>query len=371
MKRELQFNPSRLTFARKRRGLTKTELADLVMIEPRSVSGYENGEFSPEPEKLRSLAEALRFPTDFFTGDNIEELSPDITSFRAMTKMTSAKRDIALGAGAIARMLNKWIESHFDLPAIDLPDLGREESPEACAETLRQTWGLGELPIKNMVHLLESKGARVFTLAIDAAEVDAFSMWYDGTPFIFLNTKKSAEHSRFDAAHELGHLVMHRHGAPHGRKAEYDANAFASAFLMPQASIFAQAPAFATIDQLIRLKKYWTVSLAALAYRLRTLGIVSEWHYRDLCVEISRRGYRKKEPDGASREVSQLLAKVFSALRGDGITKVDIARELQISTEEIESLIFGLTITVLTGMATPGNPPTRRKPNLRVIRPGD
>jgi hypothetical protein len=39
---------------------------------------------------------------------------------------------------------------------------------------VRQAWGLGELPIKNMVHLLESKGVRVYSLAIDAVEVDAF-----------------------------------------------------------------------------------------------------------------------------------------------------------------------------------------------------
>lgn len=90
---------------------------------------------------------------------------------------------------------------------------------------------------------------------VDAAEVDAFSMWRQSTPFVFLNTKKSAEHSRFDAAHELGHLVLHRHGSPQGREAEREANAFASAFLMPRASVLAYAPRMATIDHLIKLKK--------------------------------------------------------------------------------------------------------------------
>ena len=113
-------------------------------------------------------------------------------------------------------------------------------------------WGLGELPVKNMIHLLESKGIRVFSLSIDTAQLDAFSMWHADTPFVFLNTMKSCEHSRFDAAHELGHLVLHRHAGSKGQEAEREANAFASAFLMPRASVLANAPHMATVDQLSR-----------------------------------------------------------------------------------------------------------------------
>src|SRR3546814_6566541 len=52
----------------------------------------------------------------------------------------------------------------------------------------------------------------------DTKNVDAFSCWRNGQPFVFLNTFKSAERSRFDAAHELAHLVLHRHGGPQGRE---------------------------------------------------------------------------------------------------------------------------------------------------------
>ena len=62
------------------------------------------------------------------------------------------------------------------------------------------------------------------------------------------DTNKTAEHSRFDAAHELGHLVLHRHGPPRGIEAERQANAFASAFLMPHGSVFPRAPKFPTYD---------------------------------------------------------------------------------------------------------------------------
>jgi Zn-dependent peptidase ImmA (M78 family)/DNA-binding XRE family transcriptional regulator len=360
------FNPSRLTLARKRRGLTMTRLAAAIGVEPRSISAYEKGEFGPDDDRLVKLSKVLRFPEQFFFGDDLDEPTPDIASFRALSKMTAGQRDTALGAGAIALMLNDWIETRFELPAPDLPDLSREGGPEAAAETLRRAWGIGELPIKNVVHLLESKGVRVFSLSMDAAEVDAFSMWRHTSPFVFLNTKKSAEHSRFDAAHELGHLVLHRHGSPQGREAEQEANAFASAFLMPRASILANAPRLATVDHLVKLKGHWIVSVAALAYRLHTVGILSDWHYQSIYVELSSRGYRKKEPNSAPRETSQLLPKVFSALRDESVSKGDIAGELCVPAEELEQLVFGLAIT---GISNSGGPATstRKPPQLRIV----
>jgi Zn-dependent peptidase ImmA (M78 family)/DNA-binding XRE family transcriptional regulator len=358
------FNPSRLTWARRRRGLTKTKLAALIGVELRSVSAYETGEFAPETDKLGNIARVLRFPEEFFFGDDLEEPAFDTASFRSLSKMTARQRDTALGSGAIALLLNEWIESRFDLPEPDIPDLGRDAIPESAAEAVRRAWGLGELPIKNMVHLLEAKGVRVYSLSIDAVEVDAFSMWRQNRPFVFLNTAKSAEHGRFDTAHELGHLVLHRHAAPSGQEAEQDANAFASALLMPAASVRAHAPRFATIDNLLRLKKIWGVSVAAMTYRLHRLGLLSDWHYRKLYIEISARGYRRAEPDGGPREVSQVLQKVFIALREEGISKHDAAAALHVHPEDVDDLVFGLALTGLDGSGRVGS---RRRPDLTVV----
>lgn len=359
------FNPTRLTLARKRRGLTMKKLATAVGVAPRSISAYEKGEFGPEADSVARLAVALGFPEAFFFEDDLDQPTPDVASFRALSKMTASQRDTALGAGAIALMLNAWIEERFELPSPTLPDLSREDDPEAAARTLRQQWALGELPVKNMVHLLESRGVRVFSLSLDAIEVDAFSMWRQSTPFVFLNTKKSAEHSRFDAAHELGHLVLHRHGSPQGREAEREANAFASAFLMPRASVLAYAPRLATIDHLIKLKKIWSVSLAALTYRLHAIGVLSDWHYQSLYIELSSRGYRKSEPDGGPRETSQILQKVFSAMRDEQVSKGDIASELCVSVEEIDQLVFGLALTGLSGGGRTSR--VAKPPQLRVV----
>jgi Zn-dependent peptidase ImmA (M78 family) len=312
----------------------------------------------------------LRFPLPFFFGDDFDEIAPDSVSFRSMSKMTAGQRDAALGAGAIALALNEWLSSRFDLPPAVIPDLSQEPQPEAAADTLRRHWGLGELPVKNMVHQLEAKGIRVFSMAIDTAQLDAFSMWHADTPFVFLNTRKSCEHSRFDAAHELGHLVLHRHAGAKGQEAEREANAFASAFLMPRSSVLANAPHMATVNQLIRHKAYWTVSVAALAYRLHDVGLVSDWHYRMLCIEIAKRGYRKKEPNEAQRETSQILTKVFAALRQDGITKADIAAALTVYAEELEQLVFGLALTGIASRDAVTANKEAERPHLQVIEGG-
>jgi Zn-dependent peptidase ImmA (M78 family) len=273
---------------------------------------------------------------------------------------------MATSQGALAVHLNEWLEKKFNLPQSDLPDLGRETKPENAGDSLRRYWKIGELSIRNMVHLLEAHGVRVFSLTVDARDIDAFSMWRDTTPFVFLNMNKTAEHSRFDAAHELGHLVLHKHGAPNGRTAENEANAFASAFLMPRASVIAKAPRFPTFQDLVKAKKNWKTSVAALNYRMHSVGMLSDWQYRTLCIDIATRG-RENEPEEIPRELSQVLPAVFAALYQDGVSRSDVARELAIPQSELEQLMFGLTMTGIDGgrQQATGTPMSRK---LKLVK---
>lgn len=342
------FNPTRLVLARKRRGLTQTQFAKILEVHRRAVCGYESGEYSPSDEALANMSALLRFPIEFFFGDDIDEPTLETGSFRSMSRMAASERDMALSQAAIGVHLSHWLDTMFELPPPALPDLGSEPIPEVAAESLRKAWGIGQLSIRNMVHLLEAKGVRVFSLAIEAQEVDAFSMWKAGVPYVFLNTYKSAEHSRFDAAHELGHLVMHRN-APTGRQAEREADAFASAFLMPAGSIHANSPKFPTLPVILKLKRTWSVSVIALAYRLHSLDLISDWHYRNLCIEITKLGYRETEPDGIPRETSAVLPRLLTHLQSKGISRKGITDILAISTHELDGLLFGLVITSVPG----------------------
>ncbi len=343
------FNPLRLKLARERRGLSKKALAELVQLSPKTVSAYEseNPPFDLQDETVSRFAMALGYPVKFFYKDRVELIDADTISFRAVTKLPSKLRLASESASILAYEISCWLDRKFNnLPKVDLPDFTHDNrhEPEAASKELRVNWGIGELSVKNMVHLLESKGIRVFSLSEDCKEVDAFSFWKGNTPFIVLNQFKTPERSRFDAAHELAHLVLHRHGEQNkGREAELEADKFASAFLMPKGSIASKVRpnANATLDDLIKLKKFWNVSLMAMIRRLYDLNYLTEWQYRQLTISASKRGYRTSEPDGLqTREQSLLLGKIFTALKSKGISRTDIANELALPFDEVANLTF-------------------------------
>jgi Zn-dependent peptidase ImmA (M78 family)/DNA-binding XRE family transcriptional regulator len=352
------FTPSRLTVARMRRRFSKKDLAEVVGLTPHAILRYESTENVPTLIAVQRLARALDFPVDFFFDPEVDIPKEDTASFRSMNAMSARERDAALAAGALSFLMSDWVDRRFDLPTPDLLDLS-DENPEVAARSLRESWGLGEQPIRNMVHLLESKGVRVFSLAENTLTVDAFSVWRGDTPYIFLNTVKTSEHNRLDAAHELGHLVLHKHGGPKGRKAEEQANLFGSWFLMPAESVLSEIPRIHTINQVVEAKKIWSVSVMALIHRLNRLKIMSDWQYRMFCIDATERGYRAAEPFGMARETSVVWQKVLTTLWNERVTKSDIAHALHIPSDEIENLLFGLT-----GNASE---PVAVRPPLRLV----
>ena len=338
------FNAYRLKVARQRRRFTGKHLAELSGISAVTISKIENGH-QPDEETVDALVRALEYPRDFFFLEEPDLIDADTVSFRSLKRMSAAERDAALAAGAIGVALYDWIDAKFNLPEPNLIDLSKERNrPENAARLLRQHWKIGDRPVGNMLKLLESKGVRVLSLSESTKNVDAYSFWRNERPYVFLNQEKTAERSIFDSAHELAHLVLHHHsGARIEKGAEYQADRFASAFLMPEADVKANAAHVITPQQIIRSKGRWRVAAMALAYRLHKLGLLSDWSYRSACIELGKLGYRSGEPVGVEREVSTVLAKVFSALWSKKMTRADIARDLSVPQDEIEALVFGLT----------------------------
>lgn len=363
-------NPKQITFARVRRRYTKAQLAKELGVTSRTVQNYEAGTPAPDTETLAKIAKLLNFPQQFFFIDeDMPDLQDHAVSFRALSKMSDSMKKCAFSVASIAFKVNDWLEERFNLPQADLPDLSDLE-PEEAAATLRRMWGLGNAPIPNMIHLLESKGIRVFSLTEEVRDVDAFCTWNEGTPFVFLNTLKSAERSRFDAAHELAHLVRDvysmRHGEARSPEIERQADAFASAFLMPKESVIANRPPAYTTNYLMKLKHYWGVSLVAMAYRFHSLGLITEWNYRTLCIEMAKKGYRTNEPEEMEREKSQLLTKVQDYMQTQKQGWRDIAQSLSLSLYEIQALTFRLTtLSVVNGDAAV--PTIKPPPKLRLV----
>lgn len=338
------FNPQRLILGRKRRKLTARALASSIGVSPITISRLENGANAPEDDTVDALVRVLNFPREFFFAADVDELPATAASFRSLSSMTAKERDAALSAGAIAYLFSDWVSDRFNLPSTDIPELRGDATPEAAAQVVRANWALGEQPVSSMIKLLESKGVRVFSLCEDTKNVDAFSCWRGEQPFVFLNTFKSTERSRFDAAHELGHLVMHKHGAPQdSRQAESEADRFASAFLMPSDDVLSRIRYVSDLASLIQAKKRWGVSVAALNYRLHKLGIISEWQNRSLNVEMSSRGFRRQEPEGLPPETSAIWAQVFTSLWRERVTREHIAAELNVPRDELDTILYRLT----------------------------
>lgn len=362
------FSPSRLTLARQRRGWTMVELFERSGLSTRSLSEYEAGRGSPTAENVERLSFALGFPASFFLSEEAVPLFPSPrrgedpytaspASFRSHYRIPSRDRERVLAAGLIAVMFAEQINQRFTMPPPAIPEFDLDQNlslkPETVAEAVRSLWGLGAGPINNMVHLLEAKGVRVFRLVEELKEVDAFAFWRSNTPYVILNTTKSGERSRFDAAHELGHLVMHRHRDVCGRDAEEEANRFAAAFLLPKESFRKSCPTAPVLDYLLGLKPGWKVSVAAMVKRGQDMGIFSEWQARQAWIEISRRGWRTKEPNPLPHEYSQAYAKIQALLTRRGKTFRDIADELHLPWAEVEAV---LPLDLSAPLVTPSIP---------------
>ena len=368
---ELTLTPTRLILARKRLRMTLTALEKVSGISRRSITAYENGHSAPTNETLMDLAAALEVSASFLAGPEVPATQVDNLSFRAMSKLPATQRDAAASAATIAMLIERYLSERFRLPSLNLPSLP-QLSPEEAAERVRADWKLGDGPIPNMVHLLEANGVRVFSLAADCESVDAFCTvnQEDGTPFVFLNMSKSGERGRFDAAHELGHLVMHvAHRVPHGPEAEKEAQEFAAAFLMPRQSLLRERPFAPSLPGILRYRTKWRVAAVAFTYRAHDLGLLNDWQYRTLIKTLAQMGYRRSESGGIQRETSLLLGKVLKLQMTKGRSMRELAEVVGISTEELNTHLFGLVPVSVDGRREQDDKMSVRPP-LTLVRGG-
>lgn len=341
---KIMFNPKFLRFALDKRGISNKDLADKLGVTIRQVGNYLDGTSEPDINKLAII---FRLPVHFFQQDaELPTISEHAISFRSKSRTTQKLQKQAINHAITGFWFNDWLENEFELKIADLPNYSNL-SPEEAAQTLRYDWGLGDKPIGSMLNLLESKGIRIFSLSLATLDLDALCTWYNNRPFIFLNHQKSAERSRFDAAHELGHLIRDQYSMKNCDKErsniEKEANEFASAFLMPKAALLAYRHIRPTLENLMKIKKIFGVSLVALAYRMHQLGFISDWIYkRSISIEITKQGYRVHEPKPMPFEISMTLTQILNSLKEEKISITDIAKQINVSTNDIVDLVFHL-----------------------------
>lgn len=204
----------------------------------------------------------------------------------------------------------------------------------------RTAMGIGPGPILNLIEEIERCGAIVIDRQLEVDGVDALCRWVPEMPkLFFLNGAKPADRIRFSLAHELGHTVMHFGRDYDPKVAEDHADAFASAFLMPAADIRGDFRDGIRLADLAAIKRKWRVSMQAAARRAHSLGIIDARRYQSLCIQMSRKGWRKAEPvviDGESPTTFVWLLKTHLDLE---YSRADLAKLLLVSEETLERMI--------------------------------
>lgn len=340
----------RLQLARRAAGMSLRDLEAKIdkAVSAQALSKYERDEMMPGSDVLAAIARALEVPESYLLGQN--ELTLESVEFR-LNKITSKKDEAAIEAsvlGAVERYLE--IEEFVGLASASWakPDgvPYRSEVPSAAenaAMRLRSSWELGNDPIPNLVEFLEEQGIKVIQLELgeNVSGIACAARRSKGVdvPVIILNQGDTGERQRFTLAHELGHHVLE---APEGAKGEKVMHWFAGAFLMPAEILWREVGKHRdalSIGELVELKMLFKVSIQAITYRLKDLGIIGEPLFKRLFDEFEKRGWRRppyREPGEIKIEKPERFTRLcYRAVAEGAISEAKGAELLGITVREL------------------------------------
>jgi len=351
--------PARLRAARIAKRMNQAELGAAIGKTRQIISAYEQGEKAPEGATMTAIAALLAQPLAYFTTPEQDGFGPFGPRFYRAIGPDTKRRNLMCDVYADWQVqIARYVDRLINYPALVLPSLAPEraedgydeEEIEEAAAACRKMWGLGHGPISNVLSLAESKGIITARLVMEGEKVEAFSFWNGSRAFIFLASQKdSAVRARFDVAHEIGHLVLHRGVGPEDiadpkilKRIEAEANRFAGALLLPRESFPFEV--FTTrLDAFVELKARWKVAIQAMIYRCKDLGIFDEFQITNLYKQISARKWRTKEPlddpEILPIEQPKMLRSAVEMLFSAGRKDVsDLRAELPLSADVLEAL---------------------------------
>lgn len=332
-----------VTLAREARGYTQTELAKKINEPQTTISAIENNK-KQDDEIIRKISDVLNFPLSFFKSDNsINRLSYFYYRKRASFPTKSigpleAKMDIIRKSFT---KLTKEIEINYKgLPQLSLFN---RSSPEEVAQLLRLYLNLDDGPIEEPFKIVENIGIPVIYFDVESDKFSGMTIQSDNNiPIIIINKNLPNDHQKFTLFHEIGHQVMH---VPFRDEPEFydryenndvlekEADQFAGAFLMPSIKAKPMLNRL-SYSKLTELKSYWKVSKQAIVYRAKTLGSIDDRKFKNIYIELSRNGERKKESFDIPIDVPTLIKRLVSAYE----------IELRYTRHEIAENIAGLKL---------------------------
>jgi len=332
--------------------MSRAELAALVDISPTAITQLERDLYRPTTAVAAELALRLGVPREFLLhGVANQSIPASAAHFRSLRATPAISREQALALAELALELLVAIEDFVDLPAVTLPSLrgyvGEMSTTDTARAALeaRQMLNVGDGPVPHVVRLLEANGVLVLRFPEDRLDkrVDAFSTTATSRPMTLLSPAKDDKaRSRFDAAHELGHLLLHPDAEPGSKVIENQAQDFAAAFLMPEEQIVDDLPRTLDWDALHAAKRRWGVSLRALVYRGHSLGLLSDSAYRRGNIALAAWGTPEPGPLGPP-EFPSLLGAAVTLLSECGTTVADLADHASMPHEHVELVVGAAT----------------------------
>lgn len=347
------FDPARLAQARRISKMSKADLHRKVGVSAAAIGQYERGEVRPRAETVAALATALGVPPGFFAlGRPRVQVDIAEASFRRLRSTTVTQQQQATAYVEQAWELSCYLEESVEFPELDLPAWAHADSldvpdPATAARAIRQHWLLGTGPIEHLVYQLEQHGILTvfFSMKEDASldeksRIDAFSTIALPRPMIVLTPDKANDvmRHRFSAAHELGHIVLHRGRQGTDSQLERQADMFAAEFLTPRDVIRDQLPRRINFNRYEELSQMWGVSINSLIFRSRELDLISESTARRAYITLNGIARRLMPVHDYPGERPELLKSALELLDESGIPLTQVAEDLQMTPRHIRRL---------------------------------
>lgn len=348
------FQPKRLQQALETRSLTQGQLASLVGVSPATVSKWRSGDQSPESHKLERLATTLNLESDWFTRPLPAQVSKPL--YRSNAQALKTARSKLEGRIEWAQELAYMFGQFADFPVVRIPERSfvdpeniSDDDIEVAAEECRLLWQLGRAPIQDLVLAAESAGIIVVREETEIPAIEGLSCWSSllQRPLVLLSADKAnAFRSRFDLAHEIGHLILHKHILRANERDRYSlmekqAHRFAGALLLPAQTFADEIRMPVSLDNLLILKQKWGVSVAAIMMRLHALELIDDEEKLNLFKRRSSRWGAKSEPGDDKRppEMPRLLKRTVDLLVNAGVMPSEtIPRFVGLSAGDVEQL---------------------------------
>ncbi len=348
------FQKDRLSQILAARRLTQVQLASMVDVSPATVSKWRAGAQAPERDALERLAGVVNVTPEWFTRAPGANLS--LPLFRSNASAHVAARAMLEARLEWAQDVAVALMEYVDYPDVNLPsrdytdpeEITNEDIEQAASEC-RDLWRLGRSAIQDLALAVEGAGVIVVREETGIAQIEGLSAWSEalGRPLILLSAdKNNGYRSRFDLAHEVGHLILHRHiqrttdNARH-KMMEAQAHRFAGAFLLPAETFASEVRVPPSLDDLLLLKRRWGVSAAAIIMRLKALEMLDEDGAMMLFKRRSARWGAKSEPgdEGRRPEQPRLLRRTIDLLVEEKVMPLDaIPRHIGLAAGDVEAL---------------------------------